>query len=350
MNPRILLLPDESGRFADVAQEAARVALPQAGFARMKSWTAIAGDPGGASLTLVIDCTGDPAVDERLISRRDASGLPAWAVIARGAAAPGAVPVSDEAWSVASLAALLPVVLRCHGLDRENEQFRGDLMAVGIRVAHDLKSPLNGIVSGTELLEDFLSRQAAGATELLSPLRDSTTEMARIIGHLALWARLSAQRFVPQAFNMEEPARRAREKFEARAALSGASLVSSATWPTAIGDPDACEIVWRALIENALVHGGPSPKIEMTWARDGVGCRFIVRDHGPGVDADKVPGLFRPFHRLHEPDSLRGLGLPMVERLMQLQGGHCGYEKGEADGATFYFYLPSAGDASAGRG
>jgi len=50
--------------------------------------------------------------------------------------------------------------------------------------------------------------------------------------------------------------------------------------------------------------------------------------------------LFWPFHRLHDPGAARGLGLPIVERLVRLHGGRTGYEARSGGGSTFYFTLP----------
>jgi len=43
---------------------------------------------------------------------------------------------------------------------------------------------------------------------------------------------------------------------------------------------------------------------------------------------------------LHQSGSARGLGLPAVRRLVELQGGSCGYLP-EASGAKFFFTLPA---------
>jgi len=52
------------------------------------------------------------------------------------------------------------------------------------------------------------------------------------------------------------------------------------------------------------------------------------------------PGLFRPFDQLH---LLRapGLGLSIVQRLVSLQGGRCGYERLNDGSNRFYFTLPA---------
>jgi signal transduction histidine kinase len=68
---------------------------------------------------------------------------------------------------------------------------------------------------------------------------------------------------------------------------------------------------------------------------------FWVRDNGPGLDADAQAQLFTEFSRL---DRVRanghGLGLSIVQRIMDKLDGHCGVESRPQQGSTFFFVLP----------
>jgi signal transduction histidine kinase len=100
------------------------------------------------------------------------------------------------------------------------------------------------------------------------------------------------------------------------------------------------EVIWWHFLANALQHAGESPQIEL-------GCRaeigkiwFWISDNGPGVPADRRDKLFQRFDSLHERDGIRGLGLSVVQRLVELQGGECGHEASQQGGARFFFTLP----------
>jgi two-component system NtrC family sensor kinase len=92
--------------------------------------------------------------------------------------------------------------------------------------------------------------------------------------------------------------------------------------------------------DNAIRHSGKAPDIELGWQQTGEGNKFWVRDKGAGVPVEKRRSLFQPLHRLHEPSAPRGLGLPIVERLVSLNCGQCGYEAVVPSGSTFFFSLP----------
>ena len=81
-------------------------------------------------------------------------------------------------------------------------------------------------------------------------------------------------------------------------------------------------------------------RIEIGWDQQGEMYRFWVRDNGVGVPSEKRHQLFHPFNRLHETNAARGLGLPIIERMVRLQGGLCGYESLPGGGSCFFFTLP----------
>jgi two-component system, sensor histidine kinase and response regulator len=71
--------------------------------------------------------------------------------------------------------------------------------------------------------------------------------------------------------------------------------------------------------------------------------RFWARDNGPGLSAGQQAQLFTPFTRLHtERADGQGLGLSIVQRIIEKLGGTVGVESAQGQGATFFFTLPAA--------
>lgn len=79
----------------------------------------------------------------------------------------------------------------------------------------------------------------------------------------------------------------------------------------------------------------------MGWQDENAHYKFWVSDSRPGVLRDRGDKLFQPFDQLHETNSARGLGLSIVQRLVELQGGVCGYELMPTNEPRFYFQLPN---------
>ena len=70
--------------------------------------------------------------------------------------------------------------------------------------------------------------------------------------------------------------------------------------------------------------------------------RFWVRDNGPGLTPEAQVSLFTPFTRLHQVRTEgHGLGLSIVQRIVEKLGGEVGIESQVGEGSLFYFTLPT---------
>jgi two-component system sensor histidine kinase/response regulator len=71
--------------------------------------------------------------------------------------------------------------------------------------------------------------------------------------------------------------------------------------------------------------------------------RFWVRDNGAGLSSEDLAQLFVPFSRL-DPDRAEGhgLGLSIVQRIVERLGGEAGAESEVGKGSVFFFTLPGA--------
>jgi signal transduction histidine kinase len=120
-------------------------------------------------------------------------------------------------------------------------------------------------------------------------------------------------------------------------------------WPTANGYEPWVEEIWANYLTNALKYGGQPPQIELgaeeyhaekTGAKKMV--RFWVRDNGPGLTPEEQKQLFTPFTRLHkERAEGHGLGLSIVQQIVEKLGGQAGVKSESGKGSLFYFTLPS---------
>lgn len=344
MNISLLLIAGDNGQFAAAAGEAARTAFPGSTLHSAPSLAKAmeAAASGVPEILAMRDASKEDV--ERATQALDDSHLPRWAVVASGASphVPFAEVIPDADWKPAILARTFRSAVELHLLRRERDRLLGDLLTVGTRITHDLRTPLGGIMAATEALNGADSADPDPVAALVQPINESIQDLVRIIGQVSLLSKSSARRAPAQVFNMGKAAGRAVMRVEARAAREGATLLKPDSWPDVSGDPSHAESIWHILLENALKHSGKKAQIEIGWEPLGSDVRFWVRDHGAGVSPDSLGSLFQPFHRLHEANAVRGLGLAIMERLASLQGGRCGYEQAEG-GARFFFTLPSPG-------
>ena len=85
------------------------------------------------------------------------------------------------------------------------------------------------------------------------------------------------------------------------------------------------------------VAGRPGAEIQFRVSEQGGRVRLIVRDNGPGVEADRVQGLFEPF----APGNGPGIGLHVSRWLVERTGGTLSLGANSESGAEFVIELPA---------
>jgi len=101
--------------------------------------------------------------------------------------------------------------------------------------------------------------------------------------------------------------------------------------------------VFMNLLSNAIKHGSSqSPRVEIGWRRTNGEDEFSVRDNGPGIAAEFHDRIWTLFQTLEARDKVEGtgIGLAVVKKIVESQGGRTWVESVPGAGATFYFTWP----------
>ena len=105
------------------------------------------------------------------------------------------------------------------------------------------------------------------------------------------------------------------------------------------------------LISNALKYSRSSatPEIEVGARAEAGELVYYVRDNGVGFDMRYAGKLFKVFQRLHPAEQFEGtgVGLAIVQRVVQRHGGRVWAESAPGCGATFHFALPAVTETGA---
>jgi signal transduction histidine kinase len=224
------------------------------------------------------------------------------------------------------------------GFESEVARLRGDLLTVASRVSHDFRTPMGSIVTATEVLKEILMENNLPVA-LTQTVFDSVDELTYQIKQISIIMRATADPIPKKLVPMDGIVAVALQRLESQILKRQAAVVLPDSWPRVNGVATWLEEVWWNFLMNALEHTADKPCIELNWEKKGGRYRFEIGDNGRGVPEEKRRTLFRPFHLLHKPDGPPGFGLAIVQRLVELQGGDCGYEP-KPSGSRFFFSLP----------
>jgi PAS domain S-box-containing protein len=225
----------------------------------------------------------------------------------------------------------------------ELETANRDLDSFGYSVSHDLRSPLGALNGFAHLLRTReAERLSADGAHLLRQLETNATRMTNLVEGLLEFSRLGRRHVtrigVPMAGLVSEVVE------ELSAENPGRKLdLRIDALPDAYGDAVLLRQVWRNLIGNAVKYSrGRDPAvIEIGFDRNT--GEYFVRDNGAGFEMQYAERLFGVFERLHSESEFEGtgIGLAIVQRVVNRHGGKVRGEGQPERGATFRFTLPA---------
>jgi two-component system, OmpR family, osmolarity sensor histidine kinase EnvZ len=231
-------------------------------------------------------------------------------------------------------------------LNRQFNRMAGDLATLEADralalagISHDIRSPLARLRMELELarLDDEQRQAMIGDIERID----------RIVGQFVLYARMAqAPRSGP--VDVEAVLTAMVDGYRSPTHTGEVELLLKVEkGPPWIGDPTDLSRAVGNLIDNAIRYGhtGNAPaRVEVRAFTTAEGVRVNVSDDGPGVPAESLERLLRPFERLDEQRSDQGgagLGLAIVDRIARRYGGRVSLANRVPRGLDATLWIPS---------
>jgi PAS domain S-box-containing protein len=225
----------------------------------------------------------------------------------------------------------------------ELEASNKELAAFAYSVSHDLRAPLRGIDGWSlALLDDYGAQLDHQALEYLTRVRSETQRMGNLIDHMLLLSRVTRDDIRRVPVDLTALAHQISTKLLEDDPERLAEFVI-APQLAVVGDVRLLNIALTNLFSNALKFTGKQPKARIEFGKlekDAVTV-FYIRDNGVGFNMAHARNLFGAFQRLHKTSEFpgTGIGLAIVQRVIERHGGRVWAESLVNSGATFSFTL-----------
>jgi len=218
-----------------------------------------------------------------------------------------------------------------------------ELEAFSYSVSHDLRAPLRAIDGFTEILfRKYSQKLDDEGKRICSIITGNAKKMGQLIDELLSLSRLGRAEMHFSSIDMKALANAAYNELttpEMRQRID----FQPGDLCKAKGDPVLIKQVWMNLISNAVKFTSHCERalITVTSTEEENRIVYCVKDNGAGFNMKYADKLFGVFQRLHSESEFEGtgVGLAIVQRVVNRHGGKV-WAEGEIDkGATFRFSL-----------
>lgn len=221
-----------------------------------------------------------------------------------------------------------------------------ELEGFSYSVSHDLRAPLRTIDAFSRILEEEHGPHLnAEANRCLTIVRKAARQAGELIDDLLEFSKLGRQ---GMNFRLVKMADLAREAADGLITMHDGRQIdlTIGDLPICQGDRRFLKLVWTNLLMNAIKYTKyrNEAKIEVGWMPNDASAEavtYYVKDNGIGFDMQYAHKLFGVFQRLHQKEDFEGtgVGLAIVQRIVQRHGGRV-WAEGKVDGgATLSFSL-----------
>ncbi len=216
------------------------------------------------------------------------------------------------------------------------------------QIAHEIRNPLNALGLKLELLEDSIDEVAADLGEdtrktLLEAIHSSGKEIDRLRDITDYYLKFAKfPKVEKEAVDLYTVLCDVVALYEQEARSRGIVVEKELEGPLKThADPNLLRHAVANLLKNAMEATAAMPgegRILLRAFREGQRVRILVKDNGPGIPPEQLGSVFDPFFSTKESGT--GLGLTLVQQVVQEHGGTVGCSSEPGEGTVFKITLP----------
>jgi PAS domain S-box-containing protein len=228
---------------------------------------------------------------------------------------------------------------------RTADRYKDEFLSV---ISHELRTPLNFITGFASILDDEVAGDLnATQHEYIGKIMNGADRMLELVNNLLDMSRIQAGKLhIEPEFTAYAPI--VEEALAPLRPLSDQKRIALAldiqTDPDLMVDARRLTQVLTNLVDNAIKFTPEGGRITVRVREVGGELLTEICDTGPGIAAESISKLFRPFSQVDMSSTRRvggsGLGLTISKALVEAHGGQIGVHSQPGEGSTFWFTLP----------
>ena len=215
-------------------------------------------------------------------------------------------------------------------------------------VSHELRTPLTSITASLDLLNDIPDANRSEATnELIGIAQANSQRLTRLVNDILDIEKLEGGKvgFHMQRVEIGPLLEQAIEANRPMAESCGVTLrLETTARHDVCADPDRLAQVAANLLANAFKLSPPGAEVVVTAEDRDDKARISIRDHGPSIPEELRSRIFGKFAQAEISDERQkidtGLGLSIVQQIVQRLGGEVGFADAPGGGTVFFVELP----------
>lgn len=222
---------------------------------------------------------------------------------------------------------------------------------ISLMMPHEMRTPLNGIISNAELLAQSASTlKTSEIAEIGQEIHKSSQRLERLIENFLIYAQLELIAADPKNVNALRVGKTEHSDALIREHATNQALQANRAKDlyldiADITAPMATEYLTKVtdeLVQNAFKFSEPGTPVRVSLKEAFNSIVFTVKDQGRGFSTDQIArmGAYMQFERKMNEQQGLGLGLTIVKRLVELHGGTFSIEGKKGEGATIIAKLP----------
>jgi signal transduction histidine kinase len=211
-------------------------------------------------------------------------------------------------------------------------------------VSHEIRTPLGGILGTLRLIE--MDLDPAADNQLIHMALSSAERLLRLTNDLLSLEQIESGKFLiePKPESASSVLRIASDTMSAAAVEKQITVSVEPNALRVMADSDRIVQVLTNLVGNALKFSPEGSTITLAAEPHASMVRFVVRDQGRGIPADKIEKVFQRFAQVEAADKHEkggaGLGLAISRAIVEQHGGTIWIESEFGRGSSFFFTLP----------